>query len=92
MNNISTNDKVYIIGSTHESGRIFYMIDTHDRDTKYLFRMCYSIEEVLKDKDTLILKTLDEAKRVRGEVIEKTVYPICIRLWDKSITREGDIQ
>ena len=85
MNDISKKDKVYIIGSNHESGRIFYMIDTHDCNTKYLFSACYSVEELLNDKNTVIFKTLDEAKRVRREIIEKTVYPICIRLWDKSI-------
>lgn len=85
MNDISTKDKVYIIGSIHESGRIFYMIDTHDYNTKYLFSNGYSIEEVLNNKNTVIFKTLDEAKRVRRGIIEKTVYPICIRLWDKSI-------
>ena len=88
MNDIYKNDKVYIIGSTHESGRIFYMFDTHDCNTKYLFNGCSSIEEVLNDKNTVIFKTLDEAKRIREEIIEKTVYPICIRLRDKSITRE----
>ena len=85
-------NQVYIIGSIHESGRIAYIIDNHTCDMRYLARICNSVEEVLKDKDTLILKNLDDAKRVREEIIEKTVYPICIRLWDNSITREGDIQ
>lgn len=92
MNNISTNSKIYIIGSTHESGRIFYMVDTHDSNTKYLFSVCNSVEELLNDKNAVIFKTLDEAKKIREGIIEKTVYPICIRLWDKSITQEGDIQ